>query len=180
MPESLTINKGVSEGINRLLRSLIEEEKIAAAFLPVKINDEGLAYSLIADPELLETAVPFHPWMPQNGGKQLSRLTLLHPSPKPVAVVLRPCELRAFVELIKREQAARDNLILISSTCGGVYPIDTLIDGGTEDRLSAYWKSLESAEIPPDARDACRTCRHFVPYTADLTVSLIGNADLDQ
>jgi formate dehydrogenase subunit beta len=179
MPETLTMNLGVSDGIRQLLKSLLEKGKVEAVMTLVKVNGGGVSYSLVRDPAMLEEAEPFYPWMPANAGRQLSRLTLLAPLSRPVAAVLRPCELRAFVELVKLEQAQRENLLLISSTCGGVYPIDTLNDENVDNRPSAYQQALKTGENLPDGRDSCRACIHFLPYNADLTVKLVGSPELD-
>ncbi|KPJ60827.1 MAG: hypothetical protein AMJ46_05050 [Latescibacteria bacterium DG_63] len=180
MPETITMNLGVSDGIRQLLKSLLEKGKIEGVLTLVKVNGKGVSYSLVKDPAMLDQAEPFHPWMPSNGGRQLSRLTLIDPLPRLVAAVLRPCELRAFVELIKLEQARRENILLISSTCGGVYPIATLNEEDAEDRPSRYWEALKTGENLSDSRDSCRACNHFLPYTADLTVSLVGKDNLDE
>ena len=180
MPKTATISLGVSDAIRKLLKSLLKAGKVEAVFGLIRINNKGLGYSIIRNPDMLDQAEPFYPWMPSNGGKQLSRLVLTSRLPRSVAAVLRPCELRAFVDLIKMEQGRSDNLVLISSTCGGVYPINTLNDGNLEDRLSRYWQVLKLGDGPADTRDSCRACSHFIPYTADLTVSLIGNDDLHE
>ncbi|MBN1504356.1 MAG: 4Fe-4S dicluster domain-containing protein [Candidatus Eisenbacteria bacterium] len=180
MPKTLTVNRGASDAVRALLRSLIEGGKVEGVFTLARVNNKGVGYALIRDPEKIEQAEPFYPWMPSSGGKQLSRLVSLSRRPRPLAVVLRPCELRAFVELVKLEQCRRDKLVLISSTCGGVYPVETLSDGNPDDRVPRYWNGLKAGEGQPDARDSCRACKHFIPYNADLTVALVGCGDLDE
>jgi len=113
--------------------------------------------------------------MPTNAAKVLSRLTLVEPAAKPIAAVVRPCELRALTELMKRKQGSLDNLLLISSTCGGVYPLAMSLNGDIGGKLASYWESVKKGEIAPDIRPACACCQHFVPYNADITLALIGN-----
>ena len=181
MPELLKLNKGAEEGMRELLRLLLQSGKVAGVFTLVPVSENGgLAYSLITDPDVLEEALPLFPLMPANAAKVLSRLTLLGPAGKPVAAVLRPCELRALTELIKLEQGSLDNLLLISSTCGGVYPLEMAVDGSIEEKLPQYWEAVKKGEIPSDIRPACASCQHFVPYNADLTVTLLGNKDVDK
>jgi formate dehydrogenase subunit beta len=181
MPKALKLNKGAEEGVRELLRFLLESGRVKGVFTLRKVDESGgVAYSLITDPAALEEASPLFPLMPANAAKVLSRLTLVEPAAKPIAAVVRPCELRALIELIKRSQGSLDNLLLISSTCGGVYPLKMAVSGNIEEKLPSYWEAVKKAEIAPDIRPACAACEHFVPYSADITFALIGNKDVDK
>lgn len=181
MPKVLRLNKGAEEGVRELLRFLLESGKVKGVFTLAPTDESGgVAYSLITDLDTLEKALPLHPLMPANAAKVLSRLTMVEPATKPIAAVVRPCELRALTELIKRKQGSLDNLLLISSTCGGVYPLKMAVSGNIKEKLPAYWEAVKKAEIASDIRPACAACEHFVPYNADMTVALIGNKDLDK
>jgi len=181
MTKTLKINKSTEQGVLEFLKFLLESDKVNGVFILKKINgDEAVAYSLVANPEDLKDAVPFYPLMPVNAGKLLSRFTLKGSTKKPVVAVVKPCELRGFVELIKREQGNLENLFIISSTCGGVYPTKMSVDRTIEKNLSKYWDAVKRGESPSDLRDACRACEEFIPYMADITVDLIGKSDIDK
>jgi formate dehydrogenase subunit beta len=181
MPKVLRSNKGAEECLTEFLRFLLESGKVKGVFSLTKVSESGgVAYSLITDPAALKEALPLFPLMPVDAAKVLSRLSLVESATEPVAAVVRPCELRALVELIKRNQGSLDNLLLISSTCGGVYPLETGINGDIEEKLPQYWELVKKGEIAPDIRPACAACEHFVPYNADITFALIGNEDLDK
>jgi len=181
MPKVLKLNKGAEEGVRELLRFLLESGKVKGVFTLVPMDKNGgVAYSLIANPDALEEASPLFPLMPANAAKVLSRLTLVEPADKPIAAVIRPCELRALTELMKRNQGSLENLLFISSTCGGVYPLKTAADGNIKEKLPQYWDAVSKGEIPSEIRPACAACEHFVPYNADMTVALIGNKDVDK
>ncbi|MFW6115782.1 MAG: Coenzyme F420 hydrogenase/dehydrogenase, beta subunit C-terminal domain, partial [Chloroflexota bacterium] len=144
--------------------------------------EHGVAYSLFTDPDAFAAdgdALPLLPFMPANGGGLLSRLTLEGALTGPVAAVIRPCELRAFIELMKLSQGSLDNVFLISTTCGGVYPLETAVDGSLEERLPGYWDGMERGELDEAVRPTCRACERFVPTGADVTVALLGETDLD-
>ena len=114
MSKALKINKGIEEGITDLLESLLQSEKIKGVFTLKKMNEDGaVAYSLISSPEELKKAVPLYPFMPVNAGSVLSSFTLREATEEPIAAVLRPCELRAFIELVKRAQSSLENILLI-------------------------------------------------------------------
>ncbi|HDQ15485.1 MAG TPA: coenzyme F420 hydrogenase [Bacteroidetes bacterium] len=181
MTKALKINKSTEQGILELLKIILEKDKVEGIFTLKKINDDGaVAFSLISNPEDLKDAVPFYPLMPVNAGKLLSRFTLKGDSKETVAAVVKPCELRGFVELIKREQGTLDNLIIISSTCGGVYPSDKSVDGTVEKNLPKYWDAVKKGETLDDLRPVCKSCEEFTPYVADITVDIVGNKDIDK
>lgn len=180
MTKALKINKNTEQGVLEFLRFLLKNDKVKGVFILKKISKDGaVAYSLITNPDELNDAVSFYPLMPVNAGKLLSRFTLKGSTKKPVVAVVKPCELRGFVELIKREQGSLENLFIISSTCGGVYPSKTAVDGTVEKNLSKYWDAVKKGEISPDLRSACKACEKFTPYTADITIDLMGKNDID-
>lgn len=180
MSNTLKINKETQEGILDFLKYLLETEKVKGIFTLKKMNDSGArAYSLITSLEELKNAGPFSPVMPVNAGKVLSEMTLKEAVEEPVAAVLRPCELRAFVELVKRAQADTENILLISLTCEGVYPLDETLDGGLEKQIPTYKEAAKKGENAAGLRRTCEACAHFVPSLSDITVSFAGNKDLD-
>lgn len=180
MSEALKINKGMEEAVRDLLESLLKAEKIKGVFTLKKMNDQGaVAYSLISDVEELKNACPLYPFMTVNAGTVLSDFTLDGASPEPVAAVLRPCELRAFIELVKRIQGSQENILLISVTCGGVFPLKTLSDYTNSERPSEYWQSVKQADIASGLRETCQICEDFIPQHADMVIAAAGREDLD-
>ena len=181
MAQLLKINKSVDQGLKAFLESLLKEKKVCGVItLKKNRGGQGIGYSLITRPEELNDALPLFPLMPANSGKILSRLTLRGPFTEPVAVVLKPCELRAFIELVKRKQGSLDNYFFISQTCPGVYPLEMSIDGDLNALASRYREQMRSGPSIPEIRPACRSCLHFTPHNADIIVSLIAEADLDR
>lgn len=179
MPKMLKTDTGTEQGVRDLLRFLLESEKVSGVLCLGRIGSNGaVSYSLYADPAALDEALPLYPAMPANGGQLLSRLTLREPLAEPVAAVMRPCELRAFAELAKRAQGSPDNLLTISMTCPGVFPLAPRGEGLRD--AGDYLATASGGEMPEDLRPTCRACLHFEPYTADVTVSLVGEGDLDR
>ena len=181
MTKALKINKNVEQALLDLLKYLLENGKVKGVFTLRKISKDGaIAYSLITNPDDLKDAVPLYPLMPVNAGNLLSRFTLKGSTNEPVIAVVKPCELRGFVELVKREQGSFENLFIISYTCGGAYPITMAVDNTVEKSLSKYWTAVKKGEVPGELRPTCKGCEEFIPYTADMTVDLIGNSDIDK
>jgi formate dehydrogenase subunit beta len=101
---------------------------------------------------------------------------MMGPSPEPIAVVIRPCELRAFVETVKRRISHLDNLFFISHTCGGVFTLKSSLDTDIERRMPGYWKKVRANDIHPELRTTCQSCVEYIPYTADVTLRVVDGA----
>ena len=96
--------------------------------------------------------MPLLPIMPSQGGQVLSQLTQEEPFREPVAAVVRPCEVRAFFELVKRNKGSLDNLVLISPECPGVFPVQRASGDLLEDELDDLY--LEARQGHIDRLDA--------------------------
>jgi formate dehydrogenase subunit beta len=167
---------GANAAARELLKALIAGGKVQAVATLVEAGPAGeVNYQLVADEAVLDRAAPLYPFMPANAGGTLSHLTLTEGFEEPVAAFLRPCELRAFVELGKLNQIKSDNILLISTTCGGVYPLRASLNGGLADKLPAYWEALAKGDIPEGLRPTCSACEHFVPFGADIVVAAVGS-----
>ena len=172
MNKLLTIDKKPEIALKEFLKFLLEKKKVSGIFSLRKINDKGsVDYGLVTDLENLDEITPLIPLMPANAGQILSRFT---PLEKPIAVVIKPCEFRAFIELVKREQGTLDNFLLITYSCAGVFPIKMNALGEMEKHLPDYWKTVEKGEIHPEIRPTCKACEHFVPLNSDILISLVG------
>jgi formate dehydrogenase subunit beta len=111
-----------------------------------------------------------------------------------IGVVLRSCEMRALVELVKLQQASLDDMVTISVDCLGTYDVPVyaaMCADGADGRhpgvdIAALLATAQSGELAPQGgalqkgwvfRDACQMCEkpHF--EGADVTLELFG-ADL--
>jgi len=172
MDSCLKIKKSAEQGLSDFLKSLLEKNEVSGLFTLRKSGvNHDFDYGLITDTQMMKDAIPLHPFMPVNAAQELSRFTGMR---KPIAVVIKPCELRAFVELVKRSQGNLEQFLIISYTCGGVFRFEATTAGKAEKQLPAYWKAVSSGKNSDDIRLTCRACEHFVPMHADITVSLIG------
>ncbi len=155
-----------------LLRTLLEGGKVDSVFALRKTRQKGrYCYSLISDPSLIDEVLPFHPVMPVHGARALSNLTITEPLTRPVAALLRPCEIRAFVENVKQSQGSLENLFIISCTCPGVIPASRLLGEDRNDVLANHAENI---------RNACRTCTEFIPGPqADMTVLIASDEQHD-
>ncbi len=184
MPKTSTIDVGdggAPEAIRELLRGVLTQDEIEAVLvsrhLPV---GRTVMPTLVSDPEALDGADPLAPAFPMNAAKLVSRLTR-RPAGGKIAAVMRPCEIRAFVELVKLKQAMPDDLIIIGIDCPGAfantdYPRFAGDDG--EAATSRFISAAVNGEGFPDdlsLMTACRACEHPVPEGADLAIGLLGD-----
>ena len=103
------------------LRSILQLEDISAILVPQHLPMKNVVMpTLVTDPNHLNGVDPLAPVFPMNAAKIVSRLTR-KPMGAKVAVVLRPCEIRAFVELVKLKQGRTDEVVLIGIDCLGAF-----------------------------------------------------------
>ena len=164
------------------LKSFLETGTVEALYVPLETEKGAIVPALVTDPARLEYLNPFAPAMPINGARAVSALTGKHP-PARMAVLLRPCELRALVELIKLQQASLEGVILISMDCPGIFELADYMahkkNGGFG--LPAYLAATQAGQDPVldglALRNACQMCVQPVPTQAAVSLHLFG-ADL--
>jgi formate dehydrogenase subunit beta len=176
-------NGEVLPALRRVLRGLIEIGVVEMLLVPMRTPLGSVTPALVSNPELLDAADPLAPVMPVNGATLAGMLSVREPRTK-VGVVLRSCELRALVELIKVQQAHLDDLVLIAVDCAGTFEVPVFqklnASGG-----ASLWKDLflSATTDPtlqnPELRLACRMCEKPVYDGADITIELLGS-DLEQ
>jgi formate dehydrogenase subunit beta len=135
--------------------------------------------ALVSNPELLEAADPLAPVMQSNAATLAGKLSIREPRAK-VGAVLRSCELRALVELVKLQQANTDDLTLIAVDCAGTFGVPEYqqqrADGNGSLWRELYQNALTSPESPnPELRLACRMCEQPFYDAADVTIELLGS-----
>ncbi|MHC1724464.1 MAG: Coenzyme F420 hydrogenase/dehydrogenase, beta subunit C-terminal domain [Syntrophobacteraceae bacterium] len=180
-------NRNPVESLKRFLKMLLERDAVSALLvsehLPMK---NTVMPTLVSDPEKLDRADPLAPAFPLNGAKVLSRLSR-KPSGVKMAAVLRSCEIRAFVELVKLKQGSTDEVLLIGMDCLGAFGNTDYINfaesaGDDDSTLQFYKKALggeEGAWNGADISPACKSCEYPSPDGADITIGLLGNNILE-
>ena len=184
MAESVKVNvkdQDLLAALRELFTTILEQDDISAILVPCRLPMKNMVMpTLVTDPERLEGADPLSPAFPMNGAKLVSRLTR-KPSGGKVAAVMRPCEIRAFVELVKLKQGHTEDLIIIGIDCLGAYANRDYINWMGEDIgestkkfythvLSGKGAAMDGVQPTP----ACQTCEFPFAAGADITVGLFG------
>jgi formate dehydrogenase subunit beta len=173
--------KGLNGALVELFKNMLTEGTVDAILVPCRRDEGGVMQTLVSDPARLDNIDPFAPVVPINSAKLISSMTA-DPSGRPVAVVVRSCEMRALIELVKLKQANLDNVILIGLDCLGRYEnTDFRTHQGTspgsatvsflKDALGSKAKKSKAAI---DLCLACQVCEFPVADNVDMRLCVLG------
>jgi formate dehydrogenase subunit beta len=148
---------------------------------PIEQQDQrGLVVKVIEEPAELAGVNPFAPVMSGNAASAAYRLLQVNPG-KRLAVMLRPCELRAFVELMKRQRPAleQSKLVVFGVDCLGTfakadYAIAIEAHGPEDVTAEVLCNAAEGGFRLQRFRTACQICDWPSPRGADLIIGTIG------
>ena len=166
--------------IQGLLRGLLEKEVVDALLVPMFQSTGNVAPMLVSDPAALDNADPLTPVLPINAARAASQLTMTRHKEK-LGVVLRSCEIRALVELVKFQQASLDNALIIGVDCLGTYGVtDWQAASSQQQVIDALLAGAVGGDLQPfdgmEFRAACQMCEQPLPdgEHVALTVGLVG------
>ena len=178
--------KDILGSLRGFFKNILETGEIQSLLVPQHLPMKDMVMpTLVTDPNQLNGVDPLAPAFPMNAAKIVSRLTR-KPMGAKVAVVLRPCEIRAFVELVKLKQGHTDEVILIGIDCLGAFrnkDYFQLVAQNAAESTVVFYESvlrgkdteIEGIELAP----ACRACEYPVAENADILIGLYG-MDVEQ
>ena len=159
---------------------LLLRKKLDALLVPLELPGKAnVVPTLVTDSEKCDAARLFAPVMPVNTARVVSEMTKVTPSSKKIGVVLRNCEIRALLELVKLRQASLENITLIGIDCLGTYSVNDyagMVARGEvpqETILNRFMKG----EDDPDLRQSCAICAYPLAQNGDIIIELM-NSDL--
>ena len=180
MEAVVEVRESTLKTIQGLLGQLLEEGVVDALLVPMTLPAEGVAPMLVTDPTALVGADPLAPVLPINAARAAAQLTMTEHREK-LGVVLRACEVRALVELVKFQQVKLENALIIGVDCLGTYQV---VDyQAAEDKQGLVDDLLAGAatgDLNPsrglEFRAACQMCEQPLPEGdhVALTVGLVG------
>jgi formate dehydrogenase subunit beta len=167
--------------IQGLLRTVLAQRVVDALLVPMRLPGGTVAPMLVSDPEALERADPLAPVLPINAARAAANLTVTGHREK-LGVVLRACEIRALVELVKFQQAQSGNQVLtIGIDCLGTYEVTSYQAAEDKEQLVAELVAgAATGQLAPheglDFRAACQMCEQPLPEGdhLDLVIGLVG------
>jgi formate dehydrogenase subunit beta len=155
---------------------LLESGCIKANLLPMETEGGLVSPGLLTDPARIGASRPLSAYMPLNTARVLQQMTRMVPPSERVAIVMRPCEARALVELVKLRQIQQDNLMVISIDCPGTYPLaeyKKMVEAG-KDPIVLLMEKLSQGMEDERLRDACRACIYPCAPWADIRIGFLG------
>jgi len=179
---SIGIEKGLNESIGNLVAGMLEKDAVQAVMVPSRIPAGNMVKQvIISDKSGTDSVDPFAPVVPVNSATLLAKMTRTKTGRK-TAAFLRPCEVRAFIELVKLKQASLENVILIGMDCLGRFGnreysekfasgdqtghdfLKKMTAGGWDSSTGGY-----------DLVTACKACVHPVAEKVDLRLQVLGH-----
>ncbi|MCX5810558.1 MAG: 4Fe-4S binding protein [Proteobacteria bacterium] len=150
-------NGSIEDTLNRFLK---DDQHLILGF---EKGENGV--SLRAFKNHLDHYSLLNPIFSTNGALHLRRL---FSKGTKIILMLRPCEIRAYIELIKLNQIEREDIIAVSIDClGAVSSKDKTDDIPTEaDQLREYFKKTDTI------RWACNVCRERRGVVGDAGIRI--------
>ena len=176
-----TKGKTVLPALEDFFRAILNMEEISAILIPQRLPMKNMVMpALVSRPERLTDIDPLSPAFPMNSAKLVSKLTRKKMGGK-VAAVLRPCEIRAFVELVKLHQGATEELVIIGFDCLGAFKNTDYFKFAGDDVAATTDTFVDSvlngngtAAGGIELATACRACERPIPTNADILIGLYG------
>ena len=164
---------GIRKTIIDLLEKAFDKGVFDTVIIPMKVPaGDSFAYVLVKDKSLLKDVFPLPPTMLVQGAKAVSSVTRLGKGKMKIAAIMRPCETRATIELVKLSQTNLENMTLISIDCPGVLPTSDFLNDPEKsiklfDNVTKNWDDKMM-------RPVCQICDKSSMISGDLHIGTLG------
>ena len=174
-------DQDILAALKGFFKTVLKRDDISAILAPWQLPMKNMVMpTLITDPRQLDGINPLAPAFALNSAKVVSRLTRKASGGK-VAAVMRPCEIRAFTELVKLKQGQTEDLVIIGLDCLGAFQNRDFFRWADDDMQAAtktFYTSVLAGEGAAmgdvDLASACKVCELPVPLGADIAIGLYG------
>jgi formate dehydrogenase subunit beta len=170
----LKTNGNPQAALQSVLQGLLASHRVDAVMVAARTPYSSLPMpTLFADPDQMAAVDPLAPVAPFNAARQAAAV-LRHDAGRRVALVLRPCEVRALIELVKLHQCTLSKAVLIGMDCRGRMENSLYLES-IRDLPEGRAAVEPAADRPGQITAACQACLQFQPRAVDLAVCLIGH-----
>jgi formate dehydrogenase subunit beta len=174
----LSFQKGeLNKELAAFSKGMLDNSVVDAVLVPMAQASRGVRLSLVTSADHTGPVDPFAPVAAVSGAKIASSLTA-RPSGRKVAMVLRPCEIRAMVELAKLKQVNLDDVLLIGMDCLGRYENTDFAkfqeQGGTSESFLENAQAGKTATGDFDIIGACKICEFPTADNVDMRLCALG------
>lgn len=165
------------KAIHRFLQKLLTTQVVDAVFVGATSHGALPMPTLFIDPEKMDGIDPLAPVVPLNAARQAAVL-IRQPTGRKICLVLRPCEVRALIELAKLKQCVLDDVLLIGMECLGRMENSIYLDHAKQNSdLSTDF--LTNSELQKQITTTCQVCEHFLPANTDINIGMIGQDQIE-
>jgi len=168
----------LNKELSGFFKGMLKNGAVDAVLAPMALGKQGVRLTLVTSADNIEKVDPFAPIAAVSGAKIASSLTS-RPSGRKVAMVLRPCEIRAVVELVKLKQVNLDDVLMIGMDCLGRYENTDFTkfqeQGGTSESFLENAQAGKTAMGDFDLIGACKICEFPAAENADMRLCAIGS-----
>jgi len=167
----------LNKELSGFFKGMLQNGAIDAVLVPMAQAKKGVRLTLVTSAAHAVRVDPFAPIAAISGAKIASSLTS-RPSGRKLAMVLRSCEIRAVIELVKLKQANLDNVLLIGMDCLGRYENTDFAkfqeQGGTSESFLENAQAGKTSIQDFDIVGACRICEFPMADNVDMRLCVIG------
>ena len=167
----------LNQELSGFFKGMLENGAVDAVLVPMAQAKKGVRLTLVTSAAHTAQVDPFAPIAAVSGAKIASSLTS-RPSGRKVALVLRPCEIRAAVELAKLKQINLDDVLLIGMDCLGRYENTDFAkfqeQGGTSESFLENAEAGRTSMPDFDIIGACKICEFPAADNVDMRLCAIG------
>ena len=167
----------LNKKLSPFFKGMLENGAVDAVLVPMAQAKKGVRLSLVTSAAHTAQVDPFAPIAAVSGAKIASSLTS-RPSGRKIAMVLRPCEIRAVVELAKLKQVNLDDVLLIGMDCLGRYENTDFAkfqeQGGTSESFLENAQAGKTSMPDFDIIGACKICEFPTADNVDMRLCAIG------
>ena len=167
--------------LRQFLAACWVQNKLDAMLAPVELMESAsITTQVIDDPAGLAAVNPFAPLMTSNAAGIANQIVQDNPDQR-MGILLRPCELRAFIELQKRRPVGSQphEFVVFGVDCIGTFShrdyLRSLETTGLSDVTADVLHNASEGGLRPQRfRTACMVCDWPAPCGADVTIGAIG------
>jgi len=169
----LLSKSGTKSAVIEFLTNAMNKGVFDAVMVPMRVPAGDLfAYVLIKDTPLLKDGFPLPPVMSVQGANAISSITRLGKGTIKIAALMRPCEVRATIELAKASQVNLDNVTLISIDCPGALSLSDFLNNPDKE-LKVFDAAAEKWDDSV-MRPICQICDKSSMIAADIHLGTLG------
>lgn len=166
--------------VQRLMQNIWQQANLKGLLAPINNHNEQLPTpKLLPEKRLVQEVNPFKPLMAVNAARMVPEVLQQHPQ-EPLGALLRPCELRALIEMVKHDGFSLDRLLTISVDCLSTVPVDEYRWRASRKQKAAGLadEALQFARQGGIAayryRSACQICASQQAHGAQINIHVLG------